>query len=414
MRKQNGITLVSMVIAIVVMLILAGSTITLSINGTLFGKIKEATEKAKEQSGEEAKEQSGEEEEIENALKQGRCSHEWTAWEIDATEKNGEARFKRNRECSKCGKKQSYMLGAYINYDPSIGENGETIETTYISEGAKTGGTEEQDRTTDGSKGNGYGNQEFAVTSIKLWKVIGKTEDDKLIIMSDDPVMTVDNKKFFLYNEAGYLNAIKELDKISSIYGQGKYADKTLYPVGNGTKRASGARSIRIEDMEYEVVENTYEKKLGTDGKEYVLHYGNTNSEKYNSNKRIRYFDDKTQEWKEIKLGDEPITFRDVTFIGFNKTIVINGKTVRANDIILKNSSGASVNCWFATKRSKVYYYWTFGSCIFGNDRGNPVAISPLDRVYQGSPVQPIVFLKNNIDYDYNEDTNTYTINGYK
>ena len=48
MRKQNGITLVSMVIAIVVMLILAGTTITLSINGTLFGKTKEATEKAKE------------------------------------------------------------------------------------------------------------------------------------------------------------------------------------------------------------------------------------------------------------------------------------------------------------------------------------------------------------------------------
>lgn len=96
MRKQNGITLVSMVIAIVVMLILAGTTITLSINGTLFGKTKEATEKAKEQSGEE--------EEIENDLKQATCSHEWTDWKIDATEKNGEARFKRHRECSKCGK----------------------------------------------------------------------------------------------------------------------------------------------------------------------------------------------------------------------------------------------------------------------------------------------------------------------
>ena len=158
MRKQNGITLVSMVIAIVVMLILAGTTITLSINGTLFGKTKEATEKAKEQSGEE--------EEIENDLKQATCSHEWTDWKIDATEKNGEARFKRHRECSKCGKKQSYMLGAYINYNPSIGENEEKIETTYISEGAKTGGTKEKDRTTDGSWGNGYGNQEFAVTSI--------------------------------------------------------------------------------------------------------------------------------------------------------------------------------------------------------------------------------------------------------
>lgn len=368
MRKQNGITLVSMVIAIVVMLILAGTTITLSINGTLFGKTKEATEKAKEQSGEE--------EEIENDLKQGTCSHEWTDWEIDATEKNGGARFKRHRECSKCGKKQSYMLGAYINYDPSIGENEEKIETTYISEGAKTGGTKEKDRTTDGSWGNGYGNQEFAVTSIELWKVIGETEDDKLIIMSDDPVMTVDNKKFYLYNQAGYLNAIRELDKISSIYGQGKYADKTLYPVGNGTKRASGARSIRIEDMEYEVVENTYEKKLEDDGKEYVFKNGTKQAESKN---RLKYFDEKTQEWKILNVGDEPITFRDVKFIGFTGSMVINGKFIRANNI-LQNSNGNWPVCWFATKTSDVYYYWTFGSCIYGIGRGSPVGVSTTDR----------------------------------
>lgn len=374
MRKQNGITLVSMVIAIVLMLILAGTTITLSINGTLFGKTKEATEKAKEQSGEEK--------EIENDLKQATCSHEWTDWKIDATEKNGEARFKRHRECSKCGKKQSYMLGAYINYNPSIGENEEKIETTYISEGAKTGGTKEKDRTTDGSWGNGYGNQEFAVTSIELWKVIGETEDDKLIIMSDDPVMTVDNKNFCLYNQAGYLNAIRELDKISSIYGQGKYADKTLYPVGNGTKRESGARSIRIEDMEYEVVENTYEKKLEDDGKEYVFKNGTKQAESKN---RLKYFDEKTQEWKTLNVGDEPITFRDVKFIGFTGSMVINGKFIRANNI-LQNSNGNWPVCWFATKTSDVYYYRTFGSCIFSGGRAGPVGVAPIDRIISGKP----------------------------
>lgn len=382
MRKQNGITLVSMVIAIVVMLILAGTTITLSINGTLFGKTKEATEKAKEQSGEE--------EEIENDLKQATCSHEWTDWKIDATEKNGEARFKRHRECSKCGKKQSYMLGAYIDYDPSTGENGEEIKTTYISEGAKTGGTKEKDRTTDGSWGNGYGNQEFAVTtSIKLWKVIGKTEDDKLIIMSDDPVMTVDNKKFYLYNQAGYLNAIRELDKISSIYGQGKYADKTLYPVGNGTKRESGARSIRIEDIPYKVVENTYEKKIGANGEEYVYDHSKTEekSEEDNSKKRIQYFDEKTQEWKTVNVGDEPITFRDVDPIGFSKGININGETISADTVLRNsNSSGKWTACWFATKTSDVYYYWTFGSCIFSGRRAEPVGVAPIDRIISGKP----------------------------
>lgn len=402
MRKQNGITLVSMVIAIVVMLILAGTTITLSINGTLFGKTKEATEKAKEQSGEE--------EEIENDLKQGTCSHEWTDWKIDATEKNGETRFKRHRECSKCGKKQSYMLGAYIkNYDPSIGENGEEIKTTYISEGAKTGGTKEKDRTTDGSWGNGYGNQEFAVTSIELWKVIGETEDDKLIIMSDDPVMTVDNKNFCLYNQAGYLNAIRELDKISSIYGQGKYADKTLYPVGNGTKRASGARSIRVEDIEYKIETHTYEIKEDKNGEKVLLMNGEK-AKVHIGTANARYFDEKTQEWKKLEYGDEPITFRDVEFsrlIGY-----INGKYIDA-DTTLQNSSGSLPACWFATKTSKTYYNCTYGSSIFAGRRNNPVQIATSDAAFSYY-VQPIVILKNNIDYEYDEDTNTYTIKGYK
>lgn len=280
-------------------------------------------------------------------------------------------------------KKQSYMLGAYINYNPSIGENGEEIKTTYISKGAKTGGTKEKDRTTDGSWGNGYGNQEFAVTSIELWKVIGETEDDKLIIMSDDPVMTVDNKNFCLYNQAGYLNAIRELDKISSIYGQGKYADKTLYPVGNGTKRASGARSIRVEDMEYKVVENTYEKKIGANGEEYVYDHSKTEeeSEEVNSKKRIQYFDEKTQEWKNLNVGDEPITFRDVEPIEFNESININGETVLANSALRdSNSSGKWTTCWFATKTSDLYYYWTFGSCIFSGGRSKPVGVAPIDR----------------------------------
>lgn len=280
-------------------------------------------------------------------------------------------------------KKQSYMLGAYINYNPSIGENEEKIETTYISEGAKTGGTKEKDRTTDGSWGNGYGNQEFAVTSIELWKVIGETEDDKLIIMSDDPVMTVENKNFCLYNQAGYLNAIRELDKISSIYGQGKYADKALYPVGNGTKRASGARSIRVEDMEYKVVENTYEKKIGANGEEYVYDHSKTEeeSEEVNSKKRIQYFDEKTQEWKNLNVGDEPITFRDVEPIEFNESININGETVLANSALRdSNSSGKWTTCWFATKTSDLYYYWTFGSCIFSGGRSKPVGVAPIDR----------------------------------
>lgn len=42
MRGQKGITLVALVITIIVMLILVGVSVTVAINGGLFGKAKEA------------------------------------------------------------------------------------------------------------------------------------------------------------------------------------------------------------------------------------------------------------------------------------------------------------------------------------------------------------------------------------
>ena len=85
------------------------------------------------------------------------------------------------------------------------------------------------------------------------------------------------------------------------------------------------------------------------------------------------------------KCRGEPITFRDVKFIGFASSMVINGKFIRANNI-LQNSNGNLPVCWFATKTSDVYYYWTFGSCIFNGGRAGPVGVAPIDRNISGKP----------------------------
>ena len=47
MKKQNGITLIALIITIIVMLILVGVTITVAINGGLFGTAKESAKKTK-------------------------------------------------------------------------------------------------------------------------------------------------------------------------------------------------------------------------------------------------------------------------------------------------------------------------------------------------------------------------------
>lgn len=67
--------------------------------------------------------------------------------------------------------------------------------------------------------------------------------------------------------------------------------------------------------------------------------------------------------------------------IEFNESININGETVLANSALRdSNSSGKWTTCWFATKTSDLYYYWTFGSCIFSGGRSKPVGVAPIDR----------------------------------
>ncbi|MGN1270492.1 MAG: hypothetical protein ACI4UX_00615 [Clostridia bacterium] len=410
MKKGKGITLIALIITIIVMLILVGVTVTVAINGGLFKISKESASKTEQKVLEEQNIID------ETTIAQAACLHEWS-WKVEGIKKDEEVRFKSSRKCSKCGKEQSFMLGAYVEgYDPSIGENDEIITTTYVSEGAKTGGTKETDKTTDGSKGNGYGNQEFAVTSMDLWKVIGEDEEGRLIIMSDEPVKTIEDNNFYLCKQAGYLNGISELNKISSIYGQGKYADKTLYPVGNETENASGARSIKVEDTNYRTEKSTYEIKEDENGTKCLYLNGNKcTTHVTGDTARLEYFDEKTQEWKTLDYGDEPVTFIDIVRLGW-ASVLVSGNYYNVNTIIMQDSNATIPNCWFATKTSRKYYAATYGNSIFGGRRSGPVAESTIDVVRFGysNAVQPIVYLKADIEYEYNEETNTYKILGYK
>ena len=49
MKKQNGITLIALIITIIVMLILVGVTINVALNGGLFKKAETATKQTEEQ-----------------------------------------------------------------------------------------------------------------------------------------------------------------------------------------------------------------------------------------------------------------------------------------------------------------------------------------------------------------------------
>ena len=101
-------------------------------------------------------------------------------------------------------------------------------------------GTADVDKTASSSTDeNGSKDQTFSINTDTKWRVLGKDDNGQILIVSADPVKKdmgeTNDPYFYLKGAKGYINAEKELEKISKIYGHG---------VG-----ATGARSLKIEDV---------------------------------------------------------------------------------------------------------------------------------------------------------------------
>ncbi len=112
-----------------------------------------------------------------------------------------------------------------LNYNPQEDENGLTISDQTV---------------TSNSADNGYGDQTFNLSSYTgRWRVLGVDEiSGQLLITTDDVINTSKGSRYFLKGGQGYVNGIQELDKISKLYGQGKYAD------------TEKTRSINVDDID--------------------------------------------------------------------------------------------------------------------------------------------------------------------
>lgn len=124
-------------------------------------------------------------------------------------------------------------IGDYVDYDPLEG----ATELSYTSEEEK----------------NGYGDQVFTLkraegeteTTVSYegkWQVIGVSEEGQILIAPEGLVLPTSGEYttsgvayYGLKGQAGYENAITELDNISKLYGQGYGAE--------------GARSINVDDI---------------------------------------------------------------------------------------------------------------------------------------------------------------------
>ena len=166
-----------------------------------------------------------------------------------------------NRVCTRCGEKQELVIGANINYHEYISESGGTVSASYTSTKTTRGSTDSSDSNATYSVVNNSGIQ---------WIVLGE-ENGQIKITTKNTVQptsggyTKDNFKYLrIQGQNGYTNFIDELNKISAVYGKGKYADTTKFST-------SGGRSFKMEDLGYGALTRTasYKYARHSDGKVY-------------------------------------------------------------------------------------------------------------------------------------------------
>jgi len=273
LKNNKGITLIALVITIIVLLILAGISIaTLTGNNGLLNKTTSAKEENEKAEYKESLELIGAglqidkrrenwstevfmgkyKEAIENDKK-----YESSSWvernkKIEVKTKEGyvfhveeeKVEFVEKQE----GAAKTKTLVSQVEVGDYVAYKAGTHPYTYTSE--KGTGT---------TGGNGYDTpQTFTSNDNIKWRVLSK-ENNEVVLISEEPLQTDDNKEFYLNGAIGYLYAEEELNKICSIYGHGVGANtnkRFSYEVGDvvgevekRTLTGSGARSITVEDV---------------------------------------------------------------------------------------------------------------------------------------------------------------------
>ena len=271
-RKEQGITLIALVVTIIVLLILAGVTIALVLGQDgIFNKAETAAEKTEEtQELEQVRLAVLEartnnltggddlETELDRSIKKidpeasvsnnGDGSYTITLgnghqYRVEANgkvSKEGETggeepvagtklvdMFKAGESCSvaNCQDPSHLHVGDYVNYTPNSGKTEVTVgtdKTGYTGKAEIEGGKTDQTYTVDNST---------------TWRVLGLSEDGKHVLLISGSPLKKDGENPYLILEgaAGYYYCEETLDEICGLYHNPSLADET--------------RSIRVEDI---------------------------------------------------------------------------------------------------------------------------------------------------------------------
>ena len=270
-----------------------------------------------------------------------------------------------------CKKAEHLHIGDYVDYNPLKFKEG----------------TLEKDKTASSSTDeNGSKDQTFSINTDTKWRVLGKDDNGQILIVSADPVKKdmgdTNNPYFYLKGAKGYINAEKELEKISKIYGHG---------VG-----ATEARSLKIED-----VNKICGVTVGSDGlTPAVDELGNFGTTQSYSKDKGQYAS--PEDYLAGKTSEFSKTSNAYYYKGNNDSLKTATNT-RAYETIFFKKQANKMN-WLASRSVRVisdYAYFCVGGVSDGYaDMAYGVFDSyGLERIgYYG--VRPVVSLKSDVTTD--------------
>ena len=267
--------------------------------------------------------------------------------------------------------------------------------------------------------GNGYDTpQTFTSNDDIKWRVLSK-ENNEVVLISEEPLQTDDNKNFYLNGAIGYLYAEEELNKICSIYGHGVGANtsKTFsYEVGDVVegveKRAytgSGARSITVEDVN-KICGVTPSTTLDSEyGKEYTISISYPTRKiaiGYSTSVASRKYKNTSYSYKgsdkiSTTSNEYKILFRNAADT-FNIDYWLASRSVSANRVDVSSYSFCYFNVRDVTGGDVQHL-----ECCEGTSAGFFEICSYYDI---GWAVRPVVYLKSNIQTAGKDSSGAWTI----
>ena len=312
-----------------------------------------------------------------------------------------------NRVCTRCGEKQELVIGANINYHEYISESGGTVSASYTSTKTTRGSTDSSDSNATYSVVNNSGIQ---------WIVLGEENGQikittKNIVQPTSGGYTSENFKYLrLEGKKGYANFVDELNKISAVYGKGKYADTTKFST-------SGGRSFKMEDLGYGALTRTasYKYARHSDGKVYRYAANATVDGTSTTGGRYTTFNymalDASNSTDETSSSH---TWKSLSTTA-NSYVTMYQYTYSGSRTLSTEVSKADTHYWLASRylsyddRNVTYYarlVYTDGY----DKRGNLYAADGTNYYPSDYGVRPVVYLKSTAKLSNYSSTNGYTL----